>query len=250
LLTRDFVAEKIQGAHLVIFVSPQIKKSWIKISGIDNDHTTVISNTTRESEAERVTKIPIRTLREELGLRVDDFIVVCVGKVDPAKSQDLLIEALPDMLEAKPSLHVVFVGRITPAGYEIIDKAEKLGVSQNCSFVGSHNSAYPYIRTADMLIHPSRAEGQGMVILEAMILGTPVLASRVGGIPFCIEHGKSGWLVPSDDSEALLSGFRKLATNSSLRNHLVRKARNRYWKMFSRERHISMIYKSISKVLS
>lgn len=249
-LTREGIAERIRGADLIIFVTRQIKDSWTKISGVDSDRTTVISNTTREEEAERLAKIPNKALREELDLKVDDFIVACVGKVDPAKGQDLLIKAIPGMVKVKPSLHVVFVGPITSAGHEIISKAERLGVSQHCSFVGSHESAYPYIRTADMLIHPSRGEGQGMIILEAMILGTPVLATRVGGVPFNIEHKKSGWLVPPDDHKALISGFRELASDPSLMERIVRQARSRYWKMFSRKLYRTKISDAINNELN
>src|SRR5688500_16216411 len=104
-----------------------------------------------------------------------------------------------------------------------------------------HFSSFPTRRSsdlaADLLIHPSRTEGQGIVLLEAMILRTPILASNVGGIPSVITHRETGWLVPPDDPDALLDAFRALAGNADLRSGLAERAEREYWARFHRAAH-------------
>src|SRR5690606_32994569 len=96
---------------------------------------------------------------------------------------------------------------------------------------------YAFIRASDLLIHPSRAEGQGLVLLEAMLLQIPVLASDVGGIPSVVTHGETGWLVPPDDPEALRDGFTRLAGDEELRRALAARAEREYWSRFQRAEH-------------
>ena len=176
-------------------------------------------------------------MRTSLGLPKDALIVSCIAKVDVSKGQDVLVKALPDMVEAVPELQVVFVGPMTPYGAHLPGEINSMGLVRHVSFVGSRDDAYSFIRASDMLIHPSCAEGQGLVILEAMILKTPIIATDVGGIPFAIDHTSSGWLVPPDDPSALALAFMTLARDPELRQRLALVAEERYWKDFSRAKH-------------
>jgi glycosyltransferase involved in cell wall biosynthesis len=101
-----------------------------------------------------------------------------VGKVDPAKGQDILVAALPRMVESTPNLHVVFVGRVTRFAEGLPNQVAVLGLGDHVTFVGDRDDPYSFIRASDLLIHPSRAEGQGLILLEAMILRTPVLTGE------------------------------------------------------------------------
>lgn len=73
-----------------------------------------------------------------------------------------------------------------------------------------------------------------MVVLEAMLLRTAVLASDVGGIPSSVTHGESGLLVPPDDPGALAGAFRTLVTDGALRQRLAARGEAVYWSRFSR----------------
>jgi glycosyltransferase involved in cell wall biosynthesis len=170
--------------------------------------------------------------------------------VDTAKGQDVLVKALPEMVAVKPELYVVFVGPMTKFGQHLPGEVEAMGLGQHVAFVGARDDAYSFIRASNMLIHPSRAEGQGLVVLEAMVLRTPILATDVGGIPFSIQHGRSGWLVPPNDPGAIAEGFRTLAQNPSLRERLVAEAEARYWENFSRLKHRERIQSVIKSCLA
>ena len=177
-------------------------------------------------------------LRSSLGLPREAFIVVCVGYVDDGKGQDTLVEALPEMVRAAPGLLVVFVGndRLDWAA-SLKERIADAGLALHVRFVGVQADPYAWIHAADMLVHPSRTEGQGIVLLEAMLLRTPVLATNVGGIPSAVSHGVTGWLVPVDDPGALAEGFRALAVDGDLRRRLAERAEQVYWSRFNRADH-------------
>jgi glycosyltransferase involved in cell wall biosynthesis len=245
----EWVAERLRLVENLAFVTPQIRDSWSDIAGLTHARKFVIPNTTRESEALRIRQLSRGQLRQALGLPQDAFIVCCVGKVDPAKGQDILVAALPRMVESTPNLHVVFVGRVTRFAEGLPNQVAALGLGDHVTFVGDRDDPYSFIRASDLLIHPSRAEGQGLILLEAMILRTPVLATDVGGIPFAIQHGETGWLVPPENPGALADAFQRLESDPSLRKRLVVGGETRYWEIFSRKRHRERIQSMIETCL-
>jgi len=82
-----------------------------------------------------------------------------------------------------------------------------------------------YYAAAEMVIMPSHYESFGMVALEAMAMGTPVIASEVGGLAFLVQDGRNGYLVPSRDPEALAERIYELLTNPRCRRQLGRYAK-------------------------
>jgi glycosyltransferase involved in cell wall biosynthesis len=142
------------------------------------------------------------------------------------------------MVRSQPDLLVVFVGNDTSewaAGLK--RRINEASLADHVRFVGRRADPYAFIRAADLLIHPSRTEGQGLVLLEATLLRTPVLASDVGGIPSVITHGDTGWLVPPDDPAALLRGFEHLVANPRLRRELTDRAEQSYWRRCSQREY-------------
>jgi len=83
-----------------------------------------------------------------------------------------------------------------------------------------------------------------------MILRTPILATDVGGIPFAVEHGKTGWLVPPNDAEGIAAGFKTMVQNPALRERLVTAAEARYWEVFSRRKHRQRIQSMLEVCLT
>jgi glycosyltransferase involved in cell wall biosynthesis len=97
------------------------------------------------------------------------------------------------------------------------------------------------IRAADVLLLPSRAEAMPLVVLEAMAVGTPVVATDVDGIPEIIDHGRSGLLFSLDTPDSMVSLLSKLAFNSSVRDDLAQQASDRYWAEFSTTRQVARL---------
>ena len=249
-LTREWVGDHLRDADALMFVSPQLRDDWAGEAEFGSKPSFVIPNTCRETDAEEANSLGRYRLRQLLGLPEDAFIVCCVGRVEPNKGQDLLLAALPDLARRLPALHVVFVGGITPLCESLVDQAKAMGLGDRVLFAGARQNPYSYICASDLLVHPSRTEGQGMVILEAMVLNTPIVATCVGGIPSMIEHGVSGWLIPREDVHALTHAIETLAQSPALREHLAQAAATRYWQHFSSLRHRAQIQSMVASCLA
>lgn len=237
-LTTQLVSRELASVEGLMFVSPQLRDDWAGAADLAHVRQWVLSNTCREDEAAAVLPVDRGALRAGVGLAPDRFVAACVGYVHDGKGQDVLVAALPAMVRAVPNLLVVFVGddRSEWAGH-LKSTIRELGLSDHVLFTGLRPDPYAFIRASDLLIHPSRAEGQGLVLLEAMLLQTPVLASNVGGIPSVVTHEETGWLVPPGDPDALLDGFTRLARDAELRRTLAAQAERVYWSRFQRAEH-------------
>lgn len=167
--------------------------------------------------------IPRGTLRRELGLR-GKTIIGYTGNLIPRKGLDILIRAAAHVL-GRGNAVLVIIGRV-PIGSNIDHQAEYEELARECGiagrvlFAGFRKDVRPYVRDMDVLVLPSRQEPFGRSIVEAMALGVPVVASRVGGIPEIITSGRDGFLVPVEDVAALARVLQRLVRDSALRRRI------------------------------
>jgi glycosyltransferase involved in cell wall biosynthesis len=163
--------------------------------------------------------------RRALGLPPDAFVVAAVGRLVPVKGFDLLVQALPALLEALPDALVLVAGD-GPERERLAVRAERLGVRDHVRLLGSHTDVVEVLAAADVLAAPSRNEGMGRALVESMALGVPVVASAVGGIPAVVDDDV-GRLIASDDSGALAAALIEVGTDRRLRVKLADAARAR-----------------------
>ncbi len=190
--------------------------------------------------------------RAELGLP-DGPLVLFVGRIDPVKGIDTLFDGFKRLCESRdwdgqpPTL--LFIGGTIDEdrGESGMDEdlrqvkadAEALGIEDRIMFLGSiSREVLPlYYSAADVCTVPSRYESFGLVAVEAMACGTPIVASRVGGLQFTIQDQQSGILVPHSDHVALASGLERALTDEALVRKMTagaRRAAIRYsWQMVS-----------------
>jgi D-inositol-3-phosphate glycosyltransferase len=190
--------------------------------------------------------------REQLELP-DGPLVLFVGRIDPVKGIDTLLEGFKSLIDSRdwhgeiPTL--VFIGGTIDDGplgsgmdedlRRIRDQADELGLSENILFRGSQpRELMPlYYSAVDVCTVPSRYESFGLVAVEAMACGTPIVASRVGGLQFTIQNEQSGILVPHSDPLALADGLERALTDKELYRCMcagARRAAIRYsWQMVS-----------------
>jgi glycosyltransferase involved in cell wall biosynthesis len=152
--------------------------------------------------------------------------LLAVGRFVPAKRFDRLLEALSRLkLELDQKVIGILVGS-GPLETELKAKAAALGLGpEDIEFRGAMKDASPVYREADALVITSDYEGTPNVALEAMACGLPVVATRVGGVPGVVHHGRNGLLVDAQDSEALVSALQNLATNRHLQLRLGKAGR-------------------------
>lgn len=115
----------------------------------------------------------------------------------------------------------------------------ELGLQDRMTFTGWVEPPWVARQRCDVLVMPSRVEGFGLVAVEALLAGIPVVASRVGGLSEVVEDGVTGLLVPSDDPEALASALRELEGDSVLRAELAERGRADVRRRFSVEAMMS-----------
>ena len=130
-------------------------------------------------------------------------VVGCVGDFySRVKGHNYLIESLPHILAVKPNTALWLVGDGV-LRFELERKVQELGVEDNVIFCGRQENVAPYYRKFDVLVLPSISEAFGLVLIEAMATGIPVVASKVEGPAEIIEDKENGTLVPPCDSIAI-----------------------------------------------
>ncbi|MBL8175182.1 MAG: glycosyltransferase family 4 protein [Bryobacterales bacterium] len=139
--------------------------------------------------------------------------LLCVASYVKIKGQSTLIDAFPEVLRSHPSLRLVFIGgESTPSASErhaILSRATELGISDrvDCHVNVAHELVWGWMEHSECLILPSRREAFGIVLVEAAQVRTPVVATRVGGIPEFLDHGVHGLLCEPDDPAALAAAI-------------------------------------------
>jgi glycogen(starch) synthase len=152
----------------------------------------------------------------------DEFALLFVGRCYPRqKGLEHLISAL-GLLLSKCKIHLTIVGEDWGGAGTLQALARALGVEKHVTFTGAlpRNEVINAYASADAFVLPSLFEPFGIVLLEAMAAGLPVVASRVGGIPEVVSDGKTGLLVQPGDSRSLANALENLISDSALRRRL------------------------------
>jgi glycosyltransferase involved in cell wall biosynthesis len=144
-----------------------------------------------------------------LGIPDEAIIVGTVGRLTPIKGHRYLIEAAKDIVEEYPETYFLFLGD-GELSSELRSLAIKLGVNENIRFLGWRPDVAEILSIFDIFVFPSLNEGMGKAVVEAMSLGKPIIASRVGGILDLIIDGVNGLLVRPADSKILSASIKTL----------------------------------------
>lgn len=180
----------------------------------------------------------------------EELTLLTVARLRPWKGVDQCIQAMAQLTELPVRLKIVGDG--TPVYEEYLHKlATQLGVSNLVEFIGAvppEQIAETY-RTADLFVLASQYEPFGIVLLEAMAAGVPIVASDIGGIPSVVENGVSAWLVPPGNAHTLAMAIRNLLMNPAQR-HTLTNAASQWVKNFDLEPGIDTLldaYKYLAK---
>ena len=181
--------------------------------------------------------VPPASWREQIGAAPDDLLVGFTGNLVPRKGVDVLIRAFARVQARQPKLRLLIAGRVpigSPSDYRAryAELAHSLGVHERVHFLGFVADVRPLVRALDVLVLPSLQEPFGRSIIEAMALGTPVIASKVGGIPEVLDDGDDGLLVPPADDVALSQALGRLVGDAGLRATLAERAERKVRERF------------------
>jgi glycosyltransferase involved in cell wall biosynthesis len=190
--------------------------------------------------------------REKLGLPALAPVLGIVGQITPWKGHDTAIMAMPRVLEVFPDAQLLIVGEprfVDPStrydnrayGARLEAMVEELGVSHAVRFLGHRDDVPAIMRALDLLLLPSSVEPLARVALEAMVLGTPVLATVVGGLPEVIEDGRTGCLAPPGDVAAWAERIVELLQNRSRLTEIGVEAHNAIVGRVASERYVEQM---------
>jgi glycosyltransferase involved in cell wall biosynthesis len=196
------------AAHLIDVEGANRRKVFAVANGIDFDRVKLSSP-----------EAPGR-LRRELTPN-NERLLVMVGRFHPEKGYDYILPALVELNRILPRPVVLAVAGAGPLQGHYEDMACRLGCAGRVRFLGFRKDVADLMAAADLVVHPAVAEAFGLVLTEALYLGTPVVATRVGGIPEIVTDGCDGVLVPPADSAALVHAIAELLTDSEHRQRLA-----------------------------
>ena len=178
--------------------------------------------------------IPMGEARQRLDICDRKHMVLFVGRIERLKGIETLLEAMAIVVQDFPNwkeeICVCIVGGDVSEDSTIVDKEmerlkdlrAELGIADLVTFLGAQaqDTLPDHYSAADVVVMPSYYESFGMVALEAMACGTPVIASQVGGLSFTVQNGVTGFLVPERDPPALAEKITLLLKDQALRNKL------------------------------
>ena len=188
---------------------------------------------------------PAQTVREELGLGAGEFLALLVAALRPEKRVELFVAAVRRAHSADRRVRGVIAG----GGPELERVRAAAGADGVVQVLGPRTDVPDLMAAADAVCLSSDAEGVPMVLLEAMALGRPAVATQVGGVAEAVEHETTGLLVPTDDEPALAAALLRLAADPELRARLGEAGLRRHRERFGVDRMVEEYSRVFEEVL-
>jgi glycosyltransferase involved in cell wall biosynthesis len=177
------------------------------------------------------------TLRAEWGVPDGAVLIGTIGRLSAEKGQDLFLRAARDIAKVHPSAHFVLLG-IGPEEQRLRALSSELGIAERVCFAGYHHDMARVYRNLDLVVQSSHTEGMPNVILEAMLMELPVVATRVGGTAEIVEPVSEEFLIrPGQQTELVEAAVRMLANLSHYRE-LARAGRRYVAEHFNQDRRV------------
>ncbi len=230
----DKEREVIEYVDQIIAATPAEEAQLHWLYGADPRKVTTIPPGV---DLKRFQPIDLPEARKRVGVPLQDRMILYVGRIEPLKGIDTLLRAIAILRAGCPSdapcLYLVMIGGdpgdLTPQNAEmerLKRMREELGIEDVVAFLGARDqdTLQYYYSAAEVVVVPSHYESFGLVALEAMACGTPVIASEVGGLAFLVQDGETGFHVEDQNAPALAGKLSLLIDDPLLRQRLGRQA--------------------------
>ena len=170
-------------------------------------------------------------------------------RLAPSKGIIYLIRAVASLRTEFPDLRLEIAGS-GPDQAALAQEVVRYGLADSVTFLGWQSPLAPLMATWDIFVHPSLDEGLPIAVIEAMAAGLPVVATAVGGTPELVDHGRTGWLVPPKDPEALANRLRMLLLNPERRRSMGASGRARVSESFSSDRMAAAVCRVYDNIVA
>jgi D-inositol-3-phosphate glycosyltransferase len=216
-----------RAADRIVVAGSDERQQLVRLYGADAGRISVVPCGVNLELFQPVAK---EEARAQLGLREDDRILLFVGRIEPLKGVDILLGAAAQVQSDSDCFVLVIGGDSSARQGEMAhlrSLAAELGIAEHVNFLGAvdHEKLPLFYSAADVCVVPSFYESFGLVALEAMACGTPVVASRVGGLAVTVRDGETGYLIPWRCPEPFAERIELLLGNEELRRAFGKSAR-------------------------
>jgi glycosyltransferase involved in cell wall biosynthesis len=238
-LIQPLVAMVIDNCDKFIVTSQYIKNEWLNAK---NSHRIeVIYPPFNLEKYDEAVRNP-RRMTESVGKRVG-----FVGRLSEEKSVKILIDAMSIVIKQIPDADLTIVGT-GPQEKFLREYCTQLNIDKSVFFTGYRENSFHELKEMDLFVLPSRTEGCPIVILEAMAMGLPVVATRVGGNMELVEDFTTGLLVPHGDAEKMAEAILQLICDKENARNMGQNGRKRAFSQFhpsSFTSTIQMLYRQL-----
>lgn len=155
-----------------------------------------------------------RAVRAEWGIPDHHKVIGKIGRLSPEKRQDLFLRAASELLRRDRNISFALIG-IGPEEERLRALAAELGIADHVVFAGYRGDMVRVYNSLDLVVQSSVTEGMPNVVLEALLMRVPVVATDVGGTAEIVTDGISGRLIPPNDGNALVAGMREALDDAS-----------------------------------
>lgn len=206
-------------ASLVVCTSERVRDE-IESFGVSRERTTILPNGISPAPRPNLSTTERDALRAELGAGPGSTLLLNVGRLDPQKGQDILIEAFAACARTRRHLQLGLIGGVSGGAAKrrtvafdamLRDRVKRLGVGDQVKFVGWRSDVWRLLAVADGYVHASRWEGFSFAMLEAMAASLPVVITDCSGTPEGFIQSDHGWIARADDADALAGAIAHLA---------------------------------------
>ena len=224
----------------IIAISQSVKKSLLLYEFVSKKKVYVLSNCIDYQLFENNSKL------EKLSTK-ENITIGTVCRLEPQKGIRYLLLAMKTILIKFPNVKLEIVGTGSLLN-ELQNLADELGISNSIKFLGKFADVIPFYRRMDIFVLPSLYEGFGIVILEAMAMGIPIVATNVDGIKEVVINGESGLLIPPKNPEAIAIAVKHLIDNPQFTERLISEGKKRA-KLFDIQDHLMNLDKLYTSLL-
>lgn len=196
-------------------ISPSVKEFSVRHMGFAPDDVEVLYYPLPSHSFAEPSPGSVTELRERLGIATGDPVIGAVTRFHPVKGINFLVDAFARLSRSYPRARLILVGR-GPEEERLRRQVRELGIDQQVVFTGFQRDVQRFVKLFHVSVVPSLEEGFGLVALESLALGVPVVASRLGGLPEVVTHGKTGLLVEPADADAIAGAIARILENGEL----------------------------------
>jgi len=218
----------------VIAISDAVKENLINYFGVDKDRISMIYNGVDVNKfLKDFSKEERDNLKDSFGIKKDYSVIGMISRFTPDKGHDTLLYGLREILKEKPNVQLALVGE-GDKKRDIANLSQRLNISDNVLFIKPQLNTVDVLAVMDVFMFtPARREGLGLVVLEALASGKPVVATDIGGISSIIENNVNGFLVKPSEPKLLAGPVLRLLNDKALYARMARSGREIVVKKFS-----------------